>query len=48
MLAMTMDLSDYGSQAAPTLPSSSQAYDLTPLVLKSLKNFKPGTCGTTA
>jgi hypothetical protein len=47
-MAMTMNLSDYGSQAVPSLPSSSDAYDLTPLVLKSLKSFKPGTCSTTA
>lgn len=47
-LAMTMNLSDYGSQAVPSLPSASQAYDLTPLILKSLKSFKPGGCSTTA
>lgn len=47
-MAMTMSLSGYGSQAVPSLPSSSDSYDLTPLVLKSLKNFKAGTCGTTS
>ena len=47
-MGMTMNLSDYGRQAVPSAPSPSQAYDLTPLVLKSLKNFKPGTCNPTA
>lgn len=47
-MAMTMNLSDYGQQSVPSAPSSSQAYDLTPLVLQSLKSFKPGTCGTSA
>ena len=47
-MAMTMNLSDYGQQAVPSAPSPSQAYDLTPLVLKSVKSFKPGTCAPTA
>ena len=47
-MAMTMNLSDYGPQSVPSPPSSSQAYDLTPLVVNSLKNFKPGTCGPAA
>jgi hypothetical protein len=47
-MAMTMNLSDYGQQSVPAAPSSSQAYDLTPLLLQSLKNYEPGTCGTTA
>ena len=47
-MGMTMNLSDYGRQAVAAAPSPSQAYDLTPLVLKSLTNFKPGTCGPTA
>jgi hypothetical protein len=47
-MAMTMNLSDYGPQSVPAPPSSSQAYDLTPLVLQSLKSFKPGTCGPAA
>lgn len=47
-MAMTMSLSDYGQQSVPSAPSPSDAYDLTPLVLGSLKNFKPGTCGPAA
>lgn len=47
-MAMTMNLTDYGQQSVPSPPSSSQAYDLTPLVLQSLKSFKPGTCGPAA
>jgi hypothetical protein len=47
-LAMTMNLSNYGPQSVPPPPSSSQADDLTPLVLQSLKSFKPGTCGPAA
>ena len=47
-LAMTMDLSDYGPQSVPGPPPSSQAYDLTPLLVKSLKSYKPGTCGPAA
>ncbi len=44
-LGMTMNLSDYGPQTVPPAPSPSEAYDLTPLILKSLKSYKPGTCG---
>ena len=47
-MAMTMNLSQYGPQTVPPPPSPSRAYDLTPLVLQSLKDFKPGTCGPTA
>ena len=47
-LAMTMNMSGYGQQTVPAPPASSQAYDLTPLVLQSLKSFKPGTCGAAA
>ena len=47
-LAMTMDLSDYGQQTVPAAPPASDAYDLTPLLVKTLKNYKPGTCGPTA
>lgn len=47
-MAMTMNLSNYGQQTVPAAPSSSQAYDLTPLILKSLKSYKPGTCGPAA
>jgi hypothetical protein len=47
-MAMTMNLSGYGQQSVPSAPSPSEAYDLTPLVLQSLKSFKPGTCGPAA
>jgi hypothetical protein len=47
-LAMTMNLSDYGQQMVPAAPAASDAYDLTPLLIKTLKNYKPGTCGPTA
>ncbi len=47
-LAMTMNLSDYGQQTVPAAPAASDAYDLTPLLVKTLKNYKPGTCGPTA
>jgi hypothetical protein len=47
-LAMTMNLSDYGPQTVPAAPAASDAYDLTPLLVKSLKNYKPGTCGPAA
>jgi hypothetical protein len=47
-LAMTMNMSNYGPQSVPPPPSPSQAYDLTPLILNSLKSFKPGTCGPAA
>ena len=47
-LGMTMDLSHYGPQTIPAAPSPSEAYDLTPLILKTLKNYKPGTCAPTA
>ena len=47
-LAMTMDLSDYGQQTVPAAPSASDTYDLTPLLVKELKNYKPGTCGAAA
>jgi hypothetical protein len=45
---MTINLSDYGPQTVPAPPSSSDAYDLTPLILQSLKDFKPGTCAPSA
>jgi hypothetical protein len=45
---MTMNLSDYGRQTVPAAPSASEAYDLTPLVVKAVKDYKPGTCGPTA
>jgi hypothetical protein len=47
-LGMTMNLSHYGSQAIPAPPSASETYDLTPLLLKTFKNYKPGTCAPTA
>lgn len=47
-MGMTMNMSDYAPQTVPAPPSPSQAYDLTPLVLKSMKNFTPGTCGPAA
>jgi hypothetical protein len=47
-LAMIMNLSDYGQQRVPAAPAPSDAYDLTPLLVKTLKNYKPGTCGPTA
>jgi hypothetical protein len=45
---MTMNLSDYGQQTVPAAPAPSDAYDLTPLLVKTLKNYKPGTCGAAA
>jgi hypothetical protein len=47
-LGMTMSLSDYGQQTVPAAPSPSEAYDLTPLLVKSVKDYKPGTCGPAA
>jgi hypothetical protein len=47
-MAMTMNLTGYGPQTVPAVPSSSQAYDLTPLIVKSERNLKPGTCGRAA
>lgn len=47
-MSMTMNLSHYGPQTVPSPPSPTQAYDLTPLILKSLKDFKPGTCAPVA
>jgi hypothetical protein len=47
-LAMTMNLSHYGHQTVPAAPSPSDAYDLTPLLVKTLKNYKPGTCSPAA
>lgn len=47
-LAMTMNLSDYGQQTVPATPSPSDTYDLTPLLVRELKNYKPGTCGPAA
>jgi hypothetical protein len=47
-MAMTMNISDYGPQTVPAAPSASDAYDLTPLLVKTLKNYKPGTCGPPA
>jgi hypothetical protein len=46
-LSMTMDLYDYGPQAATEMPSDSQAYDLTPFVTAAMKNIKVG-CGTSS
>lgn len=47
-MAMSMNMSNYGPQAVPAAPAAAEAYDLTPLVLNSLKSFKPGTCGPAA
>jgi hypothetical protein len=47
-LGMTMNLSDYGRQTVPAPPSPSDSYDLTPLLVKTLANYKPGTCGPAA
>jgi hypothetical protein len=47
-MGMTMDMSHYGPQTVPAPPSPAQAYDLTPLVLKSLGSLKASTCGPTA
>jgi hypothetical protein len=47
-LGMTMNLSNYGQQTVPSAPFSTEAYDLTPLVLQELKSYKPGTCGSAA
>jgi hypothetical protein len=47
-MGMTLDVSGYGPQTVPARPSPSQAYDLTPLVLKPMNHLTPGTCGPTA
>jgi hypothetical protein len=47
-MGMTLNMSHYGPQTVPASPTPSQAYDLTPLLLNQLKNFKPGTCGPSA
>jgi hypothetical protein len=47
-LAMTMNLSDYGPQTVPAAPAPSDSFDLTPLLVKALKNYRPGTCGPSA
>lgn len=47
-MGMTMNMSHYGPQSVPAPPPPSQAYDLTPLVLKSLKSLKSSTCGPAA
>lgn len=47
-LAMTMNLSGYGPQAIPAAPPASQAYDITPLIVKSVKKLAASTCGPTA
>jgi hypothetical protein len=47
-LAMTMNLSGYGPQAVPAAPPSSQTYDITPLIVKSVKKISSGTCGPVA
>jgi hypothetical protein len=46
-LSMTMDLYDYGPQAATQMPSDSEAYDPTPLVTAAMKNIKVG-CATSS
>jgi hypothetical protein len=43
-MAMTMDLYDFGPQKSVSVPSPSQAYDITPLILKSLSQLKLGGC----
>jgi hypothetical protein len=47
-MGMTMNMSHYGAQSVPAPPAPSQAYDLTPLVLKSPKSFKTSACGPSA
>ncbi|HEX3975508.1 MAG TPA: hypothetical protein VHW96_04550 [Solirubrobacteraceae bacterium] len=46
-MSMTMDLYDYGPQPATTLPPSSQAFDLTPLLSASMQHVKLG-CSSSA
>ena len=41
---MTMNMSGYGPQSVPPAPAASQAYDITPLIAKEMKNVKL-TCG---
>lgn len=41
-MAMTMDLYDYGPQKATSVPASSDAYDITPLLLKGVSQIKLG------
>jgi hypothetical protein len=43
-MAMTMDLYDFGPQKPVSVPSPSQAYDITPLMVKSLAQLKLGGC----
>jgi hypothetical protein len=39
---MTLDLFDYGAQAAPKIPPATQVYDVTKAIAKSLRNVKLG------
>ena len=43
-MSMTMDLYDFGPQKTVSVPSPSQAYDITPLMVKSLSQLKLGGC----
>jgi hypothetical protein len=47
-MSMTMDLYNYGPEAATRLPPSSQAFDLTPLLSASMQNVKLGCNGSSA
>lgn len=47
-MTMAMNLSGYGPQTVPPAPSDAEAYDLTPLIEKSVQNLKPGTCSPSA
>jgi hypothetical protein len=45
---MTMDLYDYGPQHTTAMPSSSQTFDLTPLIAGSMQNLKFSCAGGSA
>ena len=45
---VVVDLDNYPKPSHAARRASSEAYDLTPLILQSLKSFKPGTCGPSA
>jgi hypothetical protein len=47
-MAMSMNLSGYGPQTVPAAPPSSRTYDLTPLIVSSVKKLTQGACGATA
>ncbi|HSC01806.1 MAG TPA: hypothetical protein VLC49_00760 [Solirubrobacteraceae bacterium] len=44
----TFGLGGLTTQSSNPAPPASDAFDLTPLLVKTLKDYKPGTCGPSA